>query len=214
MELEKACMTTLGEWVKELHLLGHYECNAWESWQRITAFSFHSPPDNIGYQENDSFRMTTSRYSGQTCLIISPLVGQYFDKNRTKLDKFGGNLASEPLPGQGYTALHNQLQHIVHNMMKTGNNDLTEAVNFLINKVQQLYIGDYVNHVTSQPGHPKNVQDAIVPNLFTTNYPTGSQIVSNSGLFRSAKAVIEIKTFTICKTQYKYDNILVNPADH
>jgi hypothetical protein len=51
-------------------------------------------------------------------------------------------------------------------MMKIGNiNSTTEAVNFLINKVEQPYISDYVNHVTSQPGHPKNAQDAFVPNL-------------------------------------------------
>ncbi len=98
--------------------------------------------------------------------------------------------------------------------MKVGNiNSTTEAVNFLIKKVWQPYIGDYVNHVMSKPGHSKNVQDAIVPDLHATNYPTGSQIVNDSGASRSAEAIFEIKTFVICKTQYNHDNRLFNPAD-
>ena len=98
-------------------------------------------------------------------------------------------------------------------MMKIGNIDsMIEAANFLINKAGQPYIGDYVNHVTSQPGHPKNVRVAIVPNLHATNYSTGSQIVNDSGSSRSAEAIFEIKTFTICKTQYNHVNRLVNPA--
>jgi hypothetical protein len=99
-------------------------------------------------------------------------------------------------------------------MMKIGNIDSTrEAANFLINKVGQPYIGDYVNYFISHPGHPKNVQDAIVPNLHATNYLTGSQIVNNSRASRSAEAIFEIKTFTICKTQINRDNRLVNPED-
>jgi hypothetical protein len=82
-------------------------------------------------------------------------------------------------------------------MMKIDNiNSTTEAANFLINKVRQPYIGDYVNHVTSQPGHPKIIQDAIVPNLHATNYPTGSQIINDSGTSTSAEAIFEIKAFT------------------
>jgi hypothetical protein len=83
-------------------------------------------------------------------------------------------------------------------MMKIGNLDsMTEAVNFLIKTVGQPYVGDYVNHITSQPGHPKNAQDAIVPNLHTKKYPTVIQIVNDSRASRSAKAIFEIKTFTI-----------------
>jgi hypothetical protein len=80
--------------------------------------------------------MTTARCLGQPCPIIAPLVGRYFGKNGTKLDEYGANLASEPLPGCGHSTLHNQLQHIVQDMMKIGNIDSTiEAANFLINKV-------------------------------------------------------------------------------
>jgi hypothetical protein len=180
----------------------------------MTAVPFHSPPDSIGYQENNRFRMTTARYLGQPCPIFAPLVGRYFGKNGTKLNEYGANLASELLPGQGHAALHNQLQHIVQDMMKIGNIDsTTEAANFLINKVGQPYIGDYVNHITSQPGHSKNVQDAIVLDLHATNYPTRSQIVNDSGESRSTEAIFEIKTVTICKTQNIHDNRLVNPAD-
>jgi hypothetical protein len=130
------------------------------------------------------------------------IVGRCFGKNGSKLDEYGANQASESLPGQGHTALQNQLQHIVQDTMKIGNIDsTTEAANFLVNKVGQPYIGDYVNHITSQPGHPKNAQDAIVPGLRATNYPTGRHIVNDSGASRSAEAIFEIKTFTICKTQ-------------
>ncbi len=112
MELEKARMTTLGDWIKELHPWGHYKHNAWQL-QRITAVPFHSPPDNIGYQENSHFRMTTARYLGQPRPIIAPLVGRYFGNKGTKLNEHGANLASGPLPGRGHSALHNQLQHKV-----------------------------------------------------------------------------------------------------
>jgi hypothetical protein len=60
IDLKKPRMTTLGDQIEELHPRGHYEGNAWESWQRTTAVPFHSPPDNIGYQENDHFHMTTA----------------------------------------------------------------------------------------------------------------------------------------------------------
>jgi hypothetical protein len=159
--------------------------------------------------------MTTARYLGQPCQIIAHLVGRYFGKIRTKLDIYGANLASEPLPGLGHTALHNQLQHIVQDIMKICNIDyMTEAVNFLISKVRQPYIGNYINHVTSQPGHPKNVRDAIVSDFHhATNYPTGCQIINNSRASRSAEAIFEINTFTICKTGYNYENRLVNAAN-
>ncbi len=68
---------------------------------------------------------------------------KYFSKNGTKLDKYGANLTSEPLPQREHKSLHNQLQHIDQDMMKKGNIDsVTEAANFLINKVGQPYIGD------------------------------------------------------------------------
>ncbi len=120
---------------------------------------------------------------------------------KLSFDKNGSNLASQPQPGWGHKALHNQLQHIVQDMIKIGSiKSVTEAVTFLINKVGQPYIGDYVNHVTSQLGHPRNAQDAIVPDLHATNYPAGNQVVYDIGASRFAKAIFEVKTFTICKT--------------
>jgi hypothetical protein len=145
------------------------------------------------------------------CTLSRKILWQKWNQ---KIDEYRANLASELLPGQGHIALHNQFQHVVQDMMKLGNIDsITEAANFLINKVGQPYIGDYTNHLTSQPDHPKNVQDAIVPNLHATNYPTGSQIINDSRASRSAEVIFEIKTFTICKTRYDHDNRLVNLAD-
>ena len=39
-------------------------------------------------------------YLGQPCSIMVPVVGRYFRKNGTELDKYGANLASACLPGQ------------------------------------------------------------------------------------------------------------------
>jgi len=214
IELERARMTKLGNTITATLPRDHYERLSWDSWQKMSAIPLHSPPDHIGYQDNDLFRMTISRYLGQKCPIIAPLAGRFFGKNNAQLDKYGTNLASAPLPGQGHKALHNKLQHILRDMMKLGNiESVLEAHNFLIDKVPQPYIGDYVNHVTQLPGHPRNARDAIVPDIHARNFPIERQPINDSGATRSADAIFEVKTFTICKSRYNHNNTLVNPAN-
>ena len=58
---------------------------------------------------------------------------------------------------RGFTKRHNDLQYLIQDMMRLGNIDLVlERVNFfLVGKVGQPYIGDYVNNIKSQPGNPR-----------------------------------------------------------
>ena len=64
------------------------------------------------------FQVGFTTYLGKAYPIITPLVGRYFGKNATCLYKFGADLASASLPGQGHCVLHNILQSIVQSMMK------------------------------------------------------------------------------------------------
>ena len=84
-----------------------------------TIVFLHSPPDHVGYMENETLRMGFARYLGQPCPIIAPLVGRYFGQRGQLLDKYGRNLAAAALPGQGHRALHNAIQHntLLRNMI-------------------------------------------------------------------------------------------------
>ena len=98
--------------------------------------------------------------------------------------------------------------------MKLGNIEaILEAHNFLIDKIPQPYIGDYVNHVTQLPGHPRNARDAIVPDIHARNFPIEQQAINDTGATRSADAIFEVKTYTICKTRYDHNNTTINPAN-
>ena len=71
---------------------------------------------------------------------------------------------------------HNKLQAIVEAMVKLGGIYVKRyAVNFLLDKVGNLYIKyitRYVNHVTSHPS-ARRAPFVIVPDLHTRNYPRG-----------------------------------------
>ena len=60
------------------------------------------------------FQVAVSSYVGQTCplMLMTPLVGRFFDKEEEKLDKYGANLSSATLPAKGHGALRNILQSI------------------------------------------------------------------------------------------------------
>jgi len=88
-----------------------------------------------------------------------------------------------------------------------------EPVNFLLGKVGEPFIGDYVNNITSQSGNPRHARHAVVPDIHATNYPTGRQVVNDSGATRSADAIFEVKTYTFCPTRYNHNNQNMNPAD-
>jgi hypothetical protein len=92
-------------------------------------------------------------------------------------------------------------------MMRVGNIDsVIEPVNFFFGKVGLPYIGDYVNNITNQPGNTRYARHALVPDIHATNYPTGTQVVNDSGATRSANAVFEVKTYTFCPTRYHHNH--------
>ena len=127
---------------------------------------------------------------------------------------YGANLSSESLPGRGHTARHSSQQHLVQDMMRIAKIDsVLEPVNFLLGKVGEPFIGDYINIITSQPGNPRHARHAVVPDIHATNYPTGRQVVNDSGATRSANAIFEVKTFTFCPTRYNHNSQNINPAD-
>jgi hypothetical protein len=197
IELEIACMTTLRYRIKELHPWGHNECNAWESWQRTTAIPFHSPLDNIRYQENDCFHMTIARYLGQPCPIIALLVGQYFGWSQT------WPIQSEPsIWTTTWTRIYSATQYTTN---------LTHPSRY--DEDRQLRLNDrsgqlpYQNSQTAihwwlcQPHHKSTRPPQECPRCHCTwpphkKYPTVIQIVNDSRASRSAKAIFEIKTFT------------------
>ena len=122
-------------------------------------------------------------------------------------------------PGRGITNRHSSLQHPIpiQDMMRLGNIDsVLEPVNFFLGKVRQPFFGDYVhNSITSQPCNPRNAWHAVVPDIHATNYPTGRQVVNDSGATRSADAIFEVKTFTFCPTtrDNHNNNRNINPAN-
>ena len=214
IELERARMKSLRQTIESSLPQGHYERASFESWQNISAVPLTSPPDQIGYQDNNCFQMLIARYLGQPNPLCQHLAGRFFGNNATPLDEYGANLSSESLPGRGFTKRHNDLQYLIQDMMRVANIDsVIEPVNFLLGKVGQPYIGDYVNNITSQPGNPRYARHALVPDILATNYPTGTQVVNDSGATRSANALFEIKTFTYCRTRYNHNNRNINPAN-
>ena len=74
-----------------------------------------------------------------------------------------------------------------------------EVVNFILDKVSDPFIMRYVNHVSSSP-NSRNAQHAIVPDLHVRNFPASRQQVNNSGATSTAKAIVEVKTYTAYNT--------------
>ena len=115
-----------------------------------------------------TLRMGFTRYLGQPCPIIAPLVGRYFGRRGQQLDKYGSNLAAAALPGQGHRALHNAIQHMMVDIMKVaGIHSHMEAANFLNGKVGEPYINNYINHITRNP-NPRSSLHAIEPDIHHT----------------------------------------------
>ena len=87
-----------------------------------------------------------------------------------------------------------------------------ETSNFLLGKVDEPWITQYVNHVTSHLS-ARNAPFAIVPDLHAINYPAGKQHFNDSRATSSAEAIFEVKTFLPCNSRYDHNNQHVNPAD-
>ena len=78
----------------------------------------HSPPDHFGFIEDLIFMVIIATFLGQPCPAVAPVVGRFFGKNGTRVDRYGADLASASLPGQSHRVLHNKLQSIAQEMMK------------------------------------------------------------------------------------------------
>ena len=172
-----------------------------------------STPDHFGIINDIEFQVVYSTYLGQPCPLMAPVVGHFFGKDGAQLDRYGANLGSAILPGQGHRRGHNILQSIVQSMMKlAGVASEKEALNFLLGKVGEPYITRYINHVSSVPNSRK-APHAIVPDIHAFNWPTGSQRFNDSGVSSAAEAFFEVKTFSGCKSRYKQNNSTIKPAD-
>ena len=179
----------------------------------MSAVFLHSPPDQFGYIEDPVFQVAVATYLGQPCPLMQPLVGRFFGKKGKRLDKYGANLAAASLPGQGHSALHNQLQSLLQAMMKLGGiQSEKEAVNFLLDKVGDPHITSYINHVSSHPNSRK-APHSIVPDIHARNFPAGKQTINDSGASSTAEAIFEVKTFTACPSRYKHNNETIKPPD-
>ena len=141
------------------------------------------------------------------------LLVPYLSKG-TVLDKYGANLASADLPGQGHRLLDNQLQYTMKSMMRLGGVFAdSEAVNFILDKVGDPYIIRYVHHVTSHPS-ARRAPHTIVPDLHAPYYPTGWQRANDRGATSPAEAFFEVKIYTLCISRYDHDQKATGPADH
>ena len=212
-ELEKARSDKLSKSIAESLNKDNYERWSHTACDRTSSVFLHSPPDQYGYMEDEVFQVALATYLGQPCPIMAPLVGRYFGKKGKQLDKYGANLAAAPLPGQGHSALHNHLQSLIMAMMKLGGiSSDKEAANFLIDKIGEPYITNYVNHL-SDGLNSRNTLHNIIPDIVARNYPTGSQRINDSGATSSAEAMFEIKTMSPCPSRYSYSTSTTTPAD-
>ena len=114
---------------------------------------------------------------------MAPYRDFYFGKEGLQVDEFGNNLASATLPGRGFRVLHNDLQHLVANMMELGGIQTDkEPTNFLSNKLDGEYIGRYIQHVSRAPnGDPRKAKHCMIPDIIAHNYPTGRTKGDDSG---------------------------------
>ena len=76
---------------------------------------------------------------------------------------------------------------------------MKEAVNFLLGKVGEPYINNYVDHLASKAG-------CRVPDVLATGYPAGKQTVNDSGASQSGEIFCEIKTQQANNTRYNHNN--------
>jgi len=105
----------LGKCIEQSLPQGHYKRASFESFQKICAIPLLSPPNQIGYQDNNCFHMFISRYLGQPSPFCQHLAGRFFGRNATPLDVYdvyGANLSSEPLPRRGHSLRHSLVSNI------------------------------------------------------------------------------------------------------
>ena len=182
-----------------------FERQAYLNCDRMSYVFLHSPPDHVGYMENETLRMGFARYLGQPCPVIAQMVGRYFGQRGQQLDKYGRNLAAASLPGQGHRALHNAIQHMMVDIMKVaGIQSHMEAANFLNGKIGEPSISNYINHITEHP-NPRSALHTIIP--------SGRQRINDSGASTTDEAFFELKTMTACVSRYGHVNTDTTAAE-
>ena len=101
----------------------------------------------------------------------------------------------------------------VRTMMKlAGVVSVKEAVNFLLGKVGEPWMGRYIDHIAPFPNARASTH-GIVPDIHAYNYPAGRRCVNDSGAALSGDAIFEVKTYTACPTWYNHNNSRTRPAD-
>jgi hypothetical protein len=61
----------------------------------MSAVFIHSPPDHLGFMDNETIQMGIAKYLGVPCPIIAPLVGRFVGRKGTVVDKHGIKVATE-----------------------------------------------------------------------------------------------------------------------
>ena len=108
--------------------------------------------------------------------------------------------------GHGHSILHNKLQSVLQAMMKLeGVSSEKEAASLILDKVGDPYITAYATHV---PSHTfvRKAPHSIIPDLHAHKLPTGRQRMNDSGETSSAKALFEVKTYTVYNSRYRHNN--------
>ena len=212
-EIETARGKQLRKKIVETLPKDDFERQAYLNCGRMSYVFLHSPPDHIGYMENETLRMGFARYLGQPCPVMAPMVGRFFGNAGQKLDKYGRNLAAANLPGQGFRTLHNAIQDMMVSIMKVaGIQSHTEAANFLNGKIGEPYISNYINHITEHTNQ-RSAQHAIIPDIHAYNYPSERQRINDSGASTTDEAFFEIKTMTPCRSRYGHANTDTTAAE-
>ena len=78
-----------------------------------------------------------------------------------------------------------------------------ETVNFLLVRIVEPHITQYVNHVTLHLS-VRNAPYAILPDILAHNFPTGCQKVGHSDATTASPAIFEVKTYSACTTRYTH----------
>ena len=94
IKLEKARMTHLGMQITISLGMKEYERWEWEAWTKVSLAFLLSPLDHFGYMVDPHYQTAMAMYLGQPCPVMAPVVGRYFGKQGTRLDKYGANLAA------------------------------------------------------------------------------------------------------------------------
>lgn len=80
-----------------------------------------------------------------------------------------------------------------------------DAVNFILDKVWEPYITNYMNRV-SRHSNARKTPHYVVPDLRAWNFPTGKQRVNDSDTTMTAEAFFGVKTYTLRRSRYNNNN--------